>query len=140
MCLRTSGNMYELKLAEQNLADQSDVWKNVFVVPEITTSNSGETTKLKCAGLARARRKKLEGSSSSGSSGGGLIGKGREVMDTVKGRFTGLNPLSRFQRSSRQIQLTAVSMALNTKAMLPRDVYVDVVDTDEIFEAGNVGG
>merc|ERR1719401_2085267 len=137
--LRTSGNMYELKLAEQNLADQSDVWKNVFVVPEITASQSDETIK-KCAGLASALRKKLEGSSSSGSSGDGLIGKGREVMDTVKGRFTGFNPLSRFQQSSRQIQLTAVSMALNTKAMLPRDVYVDAVDTDEIFEAGNVGG
>merc|ERR1712061_745942 len=138
--LRTSGNMYELKLAEQNLADQSDVWKNVFVVPEITTSDSGETTKLKCAGLARALRKKLEGSSSSGSSGDGLIGKGREVMDTVKGRLTGFNPLSRFQQSSRQIQLTAVSMALNTKAMLQSDVYVDVVDTDEICEVGDIGG
>merc|ERR1719401_1326539 len=120
--LQASGNMYELTLAEQDPADQSDVWKNVFVVPEITTSESGETTKLKCAGLARALRKKLEGSSSSG-------------------RSTGFNPLSGFQRSpSRQIQLTAVNKVLNTKAMLPRDAYVDAVDTEEICEAGSIGG
>merc|ERR1712217_378001 len=113
------------------------------------------TTKLKCARLARALRKKLEGSSSSGFSEDGLIGKGRKVMDTVKGRllaacphrsqalhrFAGFNPLSRFQRSpSRQIQLTAVNQALNTKAMLPRDVYVDAVETEEICGAGSIGG